>query len=46
MKIEETITEPLQRYIEGTGLLMRFPITQSARGMVSGGKEDDLHRQM
>lgn len=46
MKIEETITEPLQRYIEGTGLLMRFPITQSARGLVSGGKEDDLHRQM
>ena len=46
MTIEETITEPLQRYIEGAGQLIRFSMLQTARKMIELGETTDLHRQM
>ena len=46
MTIEETIIKPLQDSINGTGQLMRFPITQAAREVVRQGYAAELHRQM
>lgn len=46
MTIEETIIKPLQESIEGTGQLMRFPMTQAARDVVRHGDAAELHRQM
>lgn len=46
MTIEETIIKPLQDCIDGTGQLMRFPMTQAVRKVVRHGDAAELHRQM
>ena len=46
MTIEETIIKPLQDSIDGTGQLMRFPMTQAVREVVRHGDAAELHRQM
>ena len=46
MTIEESIIEPLQRYIDGADGLFRYPMTQAAREVVKDGDAAELHRQM
>lgn len=46
MTIEDSIIKPLQDSIDGTGQLMRFPMTQTAREVVRHGDAAELHQQM
>ena len=46
MTIEETITEPLRRYIDGADNLFRFPVIQAARGLIAQGEAHHLHTAM
>lgn len=46
MTIEETIIEPLQRYIDGAGGLFRFPVIQAARTLIVQGEAHHLHTVM
>ena len=43
MTIEDSIIKPLQDSIDGTGQLMRFPMTQTAREVVRHGDAAELH---
>ncbi len=46
MTITESITGPLQRYVDGAGHLDRFPIIQAAQDLIAHGEARSLHTQM
>lgn len=46
MTIKETITDPLQQYMDGTDGLSRFSVIQTARGLVARDKGHELHTSM